>query len=173
MRSICTATPSWIPATALVAISPSPSPIPGARWSGWLPGDWLIATGLAEEQAGQLVPNGGRASTVALDAFADRLAVSRDGRSHVINVSFTSTDPAKAALIANEAAELYIEDQLAAKRSATTKASAWLWERIEALRDELEALGAGGRAVPRRARPGRGRSHQPQSSRSLPVCIAS
>jgi succinoglycan biosynthesis transport protein ExoP len=105
----------------------------------WLPGDWLIATGLAEEQAGRLPAEPRAHLDRVLDAFTDRLTVSRDGRSHVINVSFTSTDPAKAALIANEAAELYIEDQLAAKRSATTKASAWLWERIEALRAELEA----------------------------------
>ena len=73
-----------------------------------------------------------------LDAFAERLAVFRDGRSHVIGINFTSIDPAKAALIANKTAELYVEDQLAAKRSATTKASAWLWARIEALREELE-----------------------------------
>jgi polysaccharide biosynthesis transport protein len=105
----------------------------------WLPGDWLIASGLAEEQAGRLAAEPQARLDRVLDAFSDRLTVSRDGRSHVINVSFTSTDPAKAALIANEAPKLYIEDQLAAKRSATTKASAWLWARIEALRTELEA----------------------------------
>jgi succinoglycan biosynthesis transport protein ExoP len=105
----------------------------------WLPGELLIATGLAEEHAGRVSGEPRQRLNRALDAFAERLAVNRDGRSHVINVSFTSTDPAKAALIANKAAELYVEDQLAAKRSATTKASAWLWARIEALRDELEA----------------------------------
>ena len=111
-------------------------------WSAlvrWLPGNWLIATGLAEEQPARSAAAPRARLDRALDAFADRLAVLRDGRSHVINVSFTSTDPAKAALIANKAAELYVEDQLAAKRSATTKASAWLWARVEALRDELEA----------------------------------
>jgi polysaccharide biosynthesis transport protein len=105
----------------------------------WLPGDWLIASGLAEEQPAQLAAASQADVDRALDAFAARLAVRQDGRSHVINVSFTSTDPAKAALIANKAAELYVEDQLAAKRSATTRASAWLWERVEALRAELEA----------------------------------
>ena len=111
-------------------------------WSAlvrWLPGDWLIATGLAEEQPARVAAAPQAGVDRALDAFAARLAVLQDGRSHVINVSFTSTDPAKAALIANKAAEFYVEDQLAAKRSATTRASEWLWERIEALRDELEA----------------------------------
>lgn len=111
---------------------------PWRRLVWWLPGNWLIATGLAKEQATKLAAEPPQGLDLALDAFAERLAVSREGRSHVINVSFTSTDPAKAALIANKTAELYIEDQLIAKRSATAKASAWLWARTEALREELE-----------------------------------
>jgi uncharacterized protein involved in exopolysaccharide biosynthesis/Mrp family chromosome partitioning ATPase len=98
----------------------------------------LIATGLAEEQAGRLVERPRADLDRALDTFATRLAVAREGRSHVVNISFTSADPDKAASIANKTAELYVEDQLAAKRSATTKASAWLWARLEALRDELQ-----------------------------------
>jgi capsular exopolysaccharide synthesis family protein len=105
---------------------------------GWLPGNWLIATGLAEERAAGPAGEPRARLDHALDAFAERLAVFQDGRSHVINISFTATDPAKAALIANKTAELYVQDQLASKRSATAKASAWLWGRIESLRDELE-----------------------------------
>lgn len=104
---------------------------------GWLPGNWLIATGLAEERAAQLTETAASLEVV-LDHFARRLHVNQEGRSHVINISFTSTDPAKAASIANQVTELYVDGQLAAKRAATTRASAWLQDRVEALRDELE-----------------------------------
>lgn len=105
---------------------------------GWLPGNWLIATGLAEERAVQPTATTTASLEGLLENFGRRLQINREGRSHVISISFTSTDPAKAASIANEAAELYVEGQLAAKRSATMRASAWLKDRVEVLRDELE-----------------------------------
>jgi polysaccharide biosynthesis transport protein len=105
---------------------------------GWLPGGWLIATGLAEQRSVQLTETRTPSLDGVLDHFARRLQVHRNGHSHVISISFTSTDPAKAATIANEIAELYVEGQLAAKRSATTRVSDWLRDRAEVLRDELE-----------------------------------
>ena len=57
--------------------------------------------------------------------------------SYLINISFTSPDRDKAAVIANRIAELYVEDQLRTKQSATGKASVWLEQRLAELREEV------------------------------------
>ncbi|MDB5558567.1 MAG: chromosome partitioning protein ParA [Enterovirga sp.] len=64
------------------------------------------------------------------------LAVQRVGRTYVLEVSYTSLDRHKAARIANAIAEAYILDQLDAKFKATRRASTWLQERINELREE-------------------------------------
>lgn len=55
-----------------------------------------------------------------------------------ISVQVTSTDPVKAALIANTVAEQYVVDQLEAKYDAARRASTWLTGRLEELRTRLE-----------------------------------
>ena len=55
----------------------------------------------------------------------------------MIAVDFTSVSPAKAARIANRTADVYIKDQLDAKLSATAKASGWLGDRLETLRENV------------------------------------
>lgn len=72
----------------------------------------------------------------ALTAFESRLNVSRDGLSYVIQVTFRSYDPAKAAKIANAVVDAYITDQLDAKYQSTLRASTWLQDRIRELRDQ-------------------------------------
>lgn len=115
----------------------------------WLPGDWLIATGLAEEQASQGEEDDPGADIErAVDAFASRLAVSRVGGSHVINISVTSTDPSKAASLANKTAELYLEDQLATEHAATIEAAIGLDPEVEAPDGEERSERIGG-AEPR------------------------
>lgn len=74
-----------------------------------------------------------------VDRFEDALSVRSAGRSRVINISFTSADPALAAQMANTVAELYLVEQLEAKFDATRRASTWLNERLEQLRIEAEA----------------------------------
>ena len=54
-----------------------------------------------------------------------------------MEVQFTSTVPAKAALIANVMADLYIVDQLEEKFEATRRASAWLSDRISQLKAKV------------------------------------
>src|SRR5690606_21199164 len=92
-------------------------------------------------------------------ALLDRLTVSRQRLTYVINVSIVSEDPAKAARIANAYAETYILDQLEAKFDATRQANEWLSRRLGELREQvrdseraveifrteqgLESLGAG------------------------------
>lgn len=72
----------------------------------------------------------------AAKKLRDDLAVQRVGRTYVLEISFTSLDRNKAARIANAVADAYILDQLDAKFKATRRASSWLQERIDELRDE-------------------------------------
>ena len=72
----------------------------------------------------------------AMDTFQDRLSVKRIGLTYVIEIGFRSFDAERAARIANAVADGYIDDQLEAKYSATRRASAWLLDRIKALRDQ-------------------------------------
>lgn len=103
-----------------------------------LPHEWLIATGLANEEAPVLESQApGLAKERAIGNFASRIAYANDGQSYLISINFTSADADKAAIIANRIAELYVADQLNSKLSVTNKASSWLQERIASLRDEV------------------------------------
>jgi len=75
----------------------------------------------------------------AAEAFAERLTVRRIGVTYLIQISFRSRDPDRAAQIANAVAEAYIVDQLEAKYQATRRASVWLQDRIKELRDQASA----------------------------------
>ncbi len=103
-----------------------------------LPHEWLIATGLAKEARPVLeidAPRLGREA--ALNVFAGKLAVVQDSDSYLISVTYTSQDREKAALIANRVAEMYVADQLNTKLVATDRASGWLEERLQTLREEV------------------------------------
>jgi succinoglycan biosynthesis transport protein ExoP len=68
------------------------------------------------------------------------LGVTRVGRSYVLEISYTSPDPALAASIAKAYAEAYLADQLDSKYEATKRAGGWLQARIAELRQKsLEA----------------------------------
>ena len=72
-----------------------------------------------------------------VEQFRRRLNVNRRGLTYVFEVGFTSEDAAKAARIANAVTNAYLDDQLGAKHDATTKASDWLEERVETLREAM------------------------------------
>jgi polysaccharide biosynthesis transport protein len=72
-----------------------------------------------------------------LRRFQENLDVRRRGLTYVIEITFTSTVPAKAARIANAVAETYRDDQRSAKVDATMRASAWLNDRIAELRAKV------------------------------------
>jgi len=75
----------------------------------------------------------------ALTVFKSRLNVAREGLSYVIEVSFRSYDPDKAAHIANAVVDAYVVDQLDAQYQSTLRASDWLQGRIRDLRDQASA----------------------------------
>ena len=71
-------------------------------------------------------------------AVQNRLMVSSVGTTYVIEISFTSISPKKAAEISNTFADQYLVDQLEAKFEATSRANEWLNERLGVLREELK-----------------------------------
>ncbi|MCJ9729721.1 polysaccharide biosynthesis tyrosine autokinase [Bradyrhizobium sp. PRIMUS42] len=75
----------------------------------------------------------------ALSRFEADRAIKRVGLTYVMEISFTSRDPEKAARIANAIADAYIVDQLEAKYQATRRASIWLQDRIKELRTQASA----------------------------------
>jgi succinoglycan biosynthesis transport protein ExoP len=75
----------------------------------------------------------------AVAAFEKRLEASRVGLSYVLDISFISNDPDRAAQIANAVADSYIVDQLDAKFQANRRATNWLQDRANGLRDQATA----------------------------------
>jgi capsular exopolysaccharide synthesis family protein len=76
--------------------------------------------------------------TGVVDAFLKRLSVLPQDKSRVITVSFSSESPQKAALGANALVEEYILARLEAKYEGTQRASGWLSERVNELREKVE-----------------------------------
>jgi len=74
-----------------------------------------------------------------VSAVISRLGVGRKGLTYVIDISFRSEDPEKAALIANRFAQQYLTEQLDAKFDATSRVNGWLTERLDDLRTDLRA----------------------------------
>ncbi|MCK1498432.1 polysaccharide biosynthesis tyrosine autokinase [Bradyrhizobium sp. 188] len=75
----------------------------------------------------------------ALGVFEKNRTIKRLGLTYVMEIGYTSKDPAKAAKIANAIADSYIVDQLEAKYQATRRASVWLQDRIKELRTQASA----------------------------------
>jgi succinoglycan biosynthesis transport protein ExoP len=55
----------------------------------------------------------------------------------VLTIAFTSTDPAKAARLANAVADAYVVDKLDARFDAAKRASSWLSDRLVEIRKQL------------------------------------
>src|SRR5579884_1132610 len=79
---------------------------------------------------------------IALAHFAANLGVNRVGESYVIELSFRSVDPEKAARIVNATAEYYIRDQMEAQADVARRSSKWMQERIAELGVQLNAAAA-------------------------------
>lgn len=65
------------------------------------------------------------------------MTVGRKPRSSIITIAVESTDRFKAARIANAIADAYITDQLESRFESARRASSWLTERLQTLRDAL------------------------------------
>ena len=72
----------------------------------------------------------------AVEVFQNRLSIRRIGLTYVIQISFRSYSPDRAAQIANAVADAYIDDQLESKYQAARRAGVWLQQRLRELRDQ-------------------------------------
>ncbi len=73
-----------------------------------------------------------------VDALEGRLGVNRVGLTRVIEISFTSIDREKAALISNTWAQQYIEQKFATAEAANQKQTGFLSARIDGLRAQVD-----------------------------------
>ena len=76
----------------------------------------------------------------ALGRFLANRSIKRVARTYVLDISYTSLSPNRAAAIADAIADAYLADQLDAKYQASRRASKWLQDRIAELR--LQAMTA-------------------------------
>jgi succinoglycan biosynthesis transport protein ExoP len=78
-------------------------------------------------------------TSVVVELLRD-LVVERKGRSYMVEVSYTSDNAQRSAMIANAFVEAYVADQQDAKFQATRGANLWLKERLQEIGRELEDL---------------------------------
>ncbi len=72
-----------------------------------------------------------------ISSVRNAIWVNRVGATFIIEISATTADPKKAALLTNTLAEVYLDNQLDTKFKATRRAQEWLDARVGELRDEL------------------------------------
>lgn len=135
----------------------NPPPVAPTIFTYLNPKSWLGALKKGKESTPDLalLPGeelGSPEREKAIRALRDRVDVSRSGRTHLLNVAFTSESPRKAARIANAISEAYIDQQVQGKVDAVVRANEWLSRRAEELRVELEV--AESRAAEYRAQAG-------------------
>lgn len=78
-----------------------------------------------------------RQREATINAVLSRLKVERRGLTFVIDIRFTSQNPAKASQVATAFAERYLTSQLDAKLEATDRANRWLAQQVERLGGEV------------------------------------
>ena len=69
----------------------------------------------------------------ALEAFERKLSVKRAGLTYIVNITFDSIDPERAAKILNTVVETYIAAQMDAKYKSDLRGEKWVKDRLDAL----------------------------------------
>ena len=96
----------------------------------------LAKAAMGWDSEGTLDPNVAR-ERIAVEAFLKRLTVNREDVANVINVTFASKDPQKAANVANAVADAYLDATLKAKLASNKLASQLLQDRLVDLKRQL------------------------------------
>lgn len=92
-----------------------------------------------KEQEAELSLDTEEGRTAIADYIQKNLAVSNDGRSYTITVSYQASSAALAAEIANAVTDSYLTEQLSTKYATTERADEWLGSRIDGMRKDVEA----------------------------------
>lgn len=101
---------------------------------GWLRNLRAALLGAEDEKAESEADRQRRIERIVVDGVLGRLSAAPVPQSAVITISFRSENPAKAAKLANAAAEHYVTAQLEAKFDAIRRGTTWLNDRLETLR---------------------------------------
>jgi capsular exopolysaccharide synthesis family protein len=99
-----------------------------------------IAEGEEQHSAALLGATDERKAATLLARFLKRLSVEPEDKSRLIRIGFTSTDPSKAALIANKVVDQYMESQLETKSQGARRAAEWLKLRLAELGEMVKSL---------------------------------
>ncbi len=86
------------------------------------------------ESAEQSIP---RQIQNSVERLKSAVSVSRAGQGYVLAISVTSTDPQRAARLANAVADAFLVDKLDTRFDAAKRASTWLSDRLVELRKQL------------------------------------
>lgn len=73
----------------------------------------------------------------SIKRLREALDVQRVNRTYVLSISVTLEDPDKATRLANAVADAFVVDKLDARYDAARRASSWLAERMEGLREQV------------------------------------
>ena len=106
--------------------------------TGWLDGLWFLGS---EEKEEELSPKEKKVKEKkrAVQILRSNLEVDHRRDSYTFTISLTSENPDRAARVANTLADLYLTDQLEAQYEATQRAHEWLDDRLQSLRQEVQA----------------------------------
>jgi uncharacterized protein involved in exopolysaccharide biosynthesis len=85
------------------------------------------------------LPSNFESVRAVMEKFARNLDVRRAGLSYAIDIAYSSSNPDKAAKVANAMAVAYVADQLTMRAQAGRQGSDWLEERIDKLRKQMNA----------------------------------
>ncbi|WP_027135604.1 GumC family protein [Geminicoccus roseus] len=100
---------------------------------------WLLELGGASAATTDvpILPVQGEPPARQLDRFLERLQGSREGKSHVFGIAWSSHDPVKAAQVANEVAQAFVTARLAQKLEAAERVEERLRQRRTQMRDAM------------------------------------
>ncbi len=101
-----------------------------------VPTAWLSTVGAEDELVEDVAEEAAHTRAKVVSRVLDSITVKQKGLSRAIEISFKSAEPATAAAVANKIADLYIVSQLDERFEATERASQWLGERLEELREK-------------------------------------
>ncbi len=114
-----------------------------AAWAGVSRDDALPPQPMAPtqpEDPERQAADQGREAAALLDQFHQRLTVEPEEGSRLIRIGFTSTAPARAALIVNTLVDEYMKSQLETKTEGARRAAEWLEDRLAELGDTVRSL---------------------------------